>query len=112
QGGRSGASGQRNKQGANGAANGDAVIEVDSTGKVAPASKPTRSSTSYQDRVAATKFGAATGKAKGAQPATTASTASNGRMSGNGASGNGRSAPRAGSVASTSRKAKRKRTAS
>ncbi len=112
QGGRSGAAGQRDKQGANGAANDDAVIEVDSTGKVAPTAKPTRSSTSYQDRVAATKFGAATGKAKGAQPATTASTASNGRMSGNGASGNGRSAPRAGSVASTSRKAKRKRTAS
>lgn len=101
------------RQGDDGAASDDAVIEVDSTGKVASASKPARSSTSYQARVdAATKFGASTGKARAKGTESSAATVPNGRVSANGASGNGRSAPRAGSGATTSRKAKRKRTAS
>ncbi len=104
---------QRTGQRTNGAANDDAVIEVDSTGKVATASTSKRSSTSYQDRVdAATKFGGATGKNNGGQPAAVATPSTNGRASGNGASANGRTVSRSGSGASTSRKAKRKRTAS
>jgi len=97
---------------ANGAASDDAVIEVDSTGKVAPAANSKRSSTSYQNRVQGTKFGATMGNGSDSQPAAAVSTPGNGRVSGNGASDNGRSVPRPGSGASTSRKAKRKRTAS
>ncbi len=88
-------------RGASARVNDDVVIESGDTDETVPASKPKRSSTSYQDRVnAATKFGA-----KATQPAQAAPVAANGRMP-----GNGRPAPRPG--ASTSRKAKRKRTAS
>ena len=88
----------------------DAVVVEAGGEEAASDPPPKRSSTSYQDRVnAATKFGAATASGKGAQPA---SAAANGRMSSNGASGNGRSAPGSRSSSSTSRKARRKRTAS
>ncbi|HEV2066960.1 MAG TPA: YidC/Oxa1 family membrane protein insertase [Thermomicrobiales bacterium] len=88
----------------------DVVIESGGS-EDTPTSKPARTSTSYQDRVnAATKFGATPGKP--AQAATAAPASANGRMSSNGASGNGRTTSRPATGTSTSRKSKRKRTAS
>jgi len=90
--------------------NEDVVVESGGT-EEATTSKPARSSTSYQDRVdAATKFGVTPSKRPQAATAVPAST--NGRVSSNGASGNGRTMSRPATSTSTSRKSKRKRTAS